>query len=468
MARATTPPAAWSRSVREAGTALPCARGTARSGVSSCESGALTTPLVILDMLDYALGKSRGRDLGRGGHQAREIVGDAPRPDRPAQPAHDGVGHVVPSELLEHHRPRQDDAPGVDLVLPRVFRCGAVRRLEHGVPVAQVAPRREPEPAPLGGRGIREQVAVQVGGGDHRVLVGAQHQLREHRVGDAVLHDHLVRVPLPVSRVGLGDGLVAEPLSRDLVPPLPEPALGELHDVAFVDERDRAATDAQRVLDGFRDQALGAELGHRLDADRAPGADLGAEPLGEEPDHGIGFGAAGPVLDPGVHVLDVLAEDHDVELLRLAHRAGHALDVAHWPDAGVQVQDLTQGDVEGSDPPSDGSGQRTLDGHAVRPDGVQSGLGKPVPDLLEGFLPGQHLEPVDAAFAARDLLDHGIEYLPGGAPDVGSCAVAFDEGDDGVVRHHPTTVAVLDALAHGQAVYTARPGLRQAKQWPYT
>src|SRR3989475_12750901 len=117
MARATTPPAAWSRSVREAGTALPCARATARSGVSTWESGVLTTPLVILDMLDYALGKSRGRDLGRGGHQPREIVGDAPRPDRPAQPAHDGVRHIVPSELLEHHRPREDDAPGVDLVL---------------------------------------------------------------------------------------------------------------------------------------------------------------------------------------------------------------------------------------------------------------------------------------------------------------------------------------------------------------
>src|SRR6266481_4267849 len=114
MARATTPPAAPSRSVSEAGTALPCARATARSGVSTWESGVPTTPLVILDMLDYALGKSRGRDLGRGGHQSREIVGDAPRPDRATQPAHDGVGHVVPSELLEHHRPRQDDAPGVD------------------------------------------------------------------------------------------------------------------------------------------------------------------------------------------------------------------------------------------------------------------------------------------------------------------------------------------------------------------
>src|SRR5467141_3125228 len=107
MARATTPPATRSSSTREAGTALPCARARARSGVSTWESGVLATPLVILDMLDYALGKSRGRDLGRIGHQAREVVRDPPRPDRAAEPARDRRGHVVPPELLEHHGPRQ-------------------------------------------------------------------------------------------------------------------------------------------------------------------------------------------------------------------------------------------------------------------------------------------------------------------------------------------------------------------------
>src|SRR3989442_5063713 len=127
MARATTPPAAWSRSVREAGTALPCARATARSGVSSCESGALTTPLVILDMLDYALGKSRGRDLGRGGHQAREIVGGAPRPDRPAPPPHDCVRPLPPFQLLRHPRPRQGDASRGEPVPPRRIPCRAAR-----------------------------------------------------------------------------------------------------------------------------------------------------------------------------------------------------------------------------------------------------------------------------------------------------------------------------------------------------
>src|SRR5213594_4359788 len=111
MTRATTPPAARSKSAREVGSALP-------------------TPLVILDMLDYALGKSRGRDLGRTGHQPREIVCDAARPDRPAEPARNRGRHIIPAELLEHHGPRQDHASRIHFVLPRVLGRGAVRRLE--------------------------------------------------------------------------------------------------------------------------------------------------------------------------------------------------------------------------------------------------------------------------------------------------------------------------------------------------
>src|SRR5207247_2864615 len=105
MTRATTPPAARSKSAREVGSALPCARATARSGASTWASGALATPLVILDMLDYALGKSRGRDLGRTGHQPREIVCDAPRPDRPAEPARNRRRHLIPPDPRQPPRP---------------------------------------------------------------------------------------------------------------------------------------------------------------------------------------------------------------------------------------------------------------------------------------------------------------------------------------------------------------------------
>src|SRR5204862_7917605 len=98
MTRATTPPAARSKSARDVGSTLPCPRATARSGASTWASGALATPLVILDMLEYALGKSRGRDLGRTGHQPRAVVCGAARPDSPADPACDRHRHLTPPE----------------------------------------------------------------------------------------------------------------------------------------------------------------------------------------------------------------------------------------------------------------------------------------------------------------------------------------------------------------------------------
>src|SRR5690606_41472863 len=82
-------------------------------------------------------------------------------------------------------------------------------------------------------------------------------------------------------------------------------------------------------LDGGTDQALRSERAHRLDADGALLADVGAELVDEERTDAIRFRAAGLPLDAGVHVLGVLAEDDDVDLVRLAHGRGHARYVAH-------------------------------------------------------------------------------------------------------------------------------------------
>src|SRR5207245_3323535 len=111
----------------------------------------------------------------------------------------------------------------------------------------------------------------------------------------------------------------AEPLPGALVPPLSEAALGELHDVALVHERHRGAPRLDGVLNRPRDQPLRPELRHRLDADRAARADLRSVAFREKPDDGVGLLTARLILDARIDVLDVLAEDHDVELPRLLH-----------------------------------------------------------------------------------------------------------------------------------------------------
>src|SRR5207245_33537 len=183
--------------------------------------------IVLADMLDNALGERGGRDLDCAGQLAGEIVGHALGGDGPLDAANDGRGHVRPGKLFEHHRAREDEAAGVDLVLARVLGCGAVRRLVHGIAVTHVAARGEAEAAHLGRRGIGQQVAIQIRGRDDGVLVRPEHELREHRVGDPVLHDDPAPVPLPRSQLGFRNGRVTEPLPRDLVPPLSEPALGD-------------------------------------------------------------------------------------------------------------------------------------------------------------------------------------------------------------------------------------------------
>jgi hypothetical protein len=65
---------------------------------------------------------------------------------------------------------------------------------------------------------------------------------------------------------------VAELLRRHLVAPVLEGALGELHDVALVDQRHRRPLVVDGVLDRLAHQPLAAELADRLDADGRPQA----------------------------------------------------------------------------------------------------------------------------------------------------------------------------------------------------
>ena len=71
-------------------------------------------------------------------------------------------------------------------------------------------------------------------------------------------------------------GCGAELLLRQLVAPVAERALGELHDVALVHERHRDAIVLDGVLDRLADQALAALLRYRLDADAGAGGEADA------------------------------------------------------------------------------------------------------------------------------------------------------------------------------------------------
>ncbi len=58
----------------------------------------------------------------------------------------------------------------------------------------------------------------------------------------------------------------------------------------------------------------------------------------------------------------------------------------------------------------------------------------------------------------RRARDRGVEDLGRGAPNVGPGAVAFDEGDDGMVGNDPVSIPVVDLRPYGAAAATFKLG----------
>src|SRR5262249_28630545 len=88
---------------------------------------------LLLHVLDDSVPELRGLQFGRAVHQAREVVGHALRRDGAVHSLHDEIGSLRPAEVTQHHLAGEHDRSRIDLVLIRVLRRGAVRRLEHGV-----------------------------------------------------------------------------------------------------------------------------------------------------------------------------------------------------------------------------------------------------------------------------------------------------------------------------------------------
>ena len=151
-------------------------------------------------------------------------------------------------------------------------------------------------------------------------------------------------------------------------------------------------------------------------------------------------------LDAGVDVLGVLAEDHDVHQLRVLDGRRRALEVAHRPHAGVQIEHLAQRHVQAADAAAHRRRQRPLDGDLVLLDRfervVRAATRRSAPCA---FSPASTSNQTRRRLPPYAFGDRGIEHAHAGAPDVGAGAVAFDEGNDRIVGNDE--LAVLDVMA---------------------
>ena len=341
--------------------------------------------------------------------------------------------------MFQHHHAAERERRGVDLVLPGVLGGCPVDGFKDRHAVANVSAVGNPQAAHLCGGGVAQVVAVKVGERQHVVFIGAGEQLLEHVVGDAVFHDDFARRAFPVvffPQLFFGDGLVAKFFARQFIAPVTEGAFGEFHDVAFVHQGHAGAVALQGVANGLAHQPLGLEFADGLDA-HAGGFDVvnvHAHFIAQEREEFHGFGCAGLPFNPGVHIFGGFAEEHHVHLFGVLHWAGQTRDVVNGAHVGVQVEPLTNGDIQAANTAADGRGERPLDTDVEVFKGLQRFVGQPFARFVAGAFTGIDFHPDDFARAVVGLFDGGIQNALHGGRHVCADAVAHDEGDDGFVR----------------------------------
>src|SRR5258708_11073277 len=208
------------------------------------------------------------------------------------------------------------------------------------------------------------------------------------------------------------------------------------------------------MLDRHTHQPLGPRDGYRLDADAGVFADVLLGPgecvVVEEVNAGVDVRGALFPLNARVDVFGILAEDHHVELLRMFYRRRHVVVVTHGPYTSVEIEHLTQRDVQRAYAASNRRSQRTFDGYMQIANCVYRGIGQPVAELYKGFFSGKHFKPMQLSLAAVSPLNRRIENANGCGPDIAAGAVAFDVGDNRIVGNLQFAVAKGNGAASGR------------------
>ena len=297
---------------------------------------------------------------------------------------------------------------------------------KKGQGIGHVHAGRKAKPPHLGGQGVGNIVAVEIGRGNDAVHGRAGENLLEHVVGDAVADDQFARMILGF--------FLAHPFSGvffrcQLIAPELKGAFGELHDVALVHEGDAVLAVGQSVINGFADEALGAEGAHGLDAETGIWTHVGLELVAQKGFQLAGLGAAGRELNAFVKVFGIFTENDHVHQLRVLDRGADAWKIFNGPHAGVEIENLAQGHVEAADASAHRGGHGAFDGQFRAAQGGEGGFGQIFAGFGIGLFTGHELFPVNAVFAVVGFTQRGIQHGLCGGPDFRANAVAFDKVD---------------------------------------
>lgn len=219
----------------------------------------------------------------------------------------DAVGVVVKSKMSQHHRSREDQCGRVCLVLSLDIKTDVTAtRLENGNLTTHVATRYNTRTTDKSSSNVGQDTTVQVGH-DHDVeLLWSGDTLH-----GGVVDNHVVVLNRGVLLTDAADGVAEE-------------TIGQLHDVGLVNASNLAAVVGQSEGEGELGDTLRLRAGDDLQALNNTRHRL--------------------VLQSRVLSLGVLTDNAQVNVLVAGLVAGDVLD---QDDGGVDVEFLTESDVEG-------------------------------------------------------------------------------------------------------------------------
>ena len=227
---------------------------------------------------------------------------------------------------------------------------------------------------------------------------------------------------------------------RKRIAPVAKTALGELHDVALVNQCHGGLVVVDSVLNRFANQALGTLARNRLDTDarRCGKADFLDSQFGlKESNQLLDLFGLGRKFNTGINIFGILTEDDHVGLLRFTQGRRNALEILDRTQTDVKVEFLAKRDVQGADTAANRGGKRPLDRNDIILEDLKCFFRQP--DIgaihLGGLFAGINFHPLNLPLAAIGFGDGRVDDLDHHRRNVEPGAVAFNVGNDRLIGH---------------------------------
>src|SRR5690606_18956041 len=234
--------------------------------------------------------------------------------------------------------------------------------------------------------------------------------------------------------------LGSEAVTRQLIAPLFKGTFRIFHDVALVNQRHRRLVMVNRILDRSANQSLSPLFRHWFDSDPATfgKADLGNPHLFlQELNHFLGFRTIGLPFNARINVFGVLPKNHHIGQLRMLDRTGHPSKPTDGPNTGIEVQLLTQSNVQRTYPSADGGRQGAFDTDRKLTQRLKGFFRQPdiVTIYFGGLFAAINFHPHNSPLGAITFTDSAINHFAHDRCDINTNTIPFDKRNDRKIWH---------------------------------